>query len=59
MQTFTDITSNINRLEQCICKLDTIALRKDRRATDNSGFKKLAVQWLKQVHFSNQTFVVA
>jgi hypothetical protein len=23
----------------------------------NSGFKKLAVQWLNQVQFSNQTFV--
>ena len=27
--------------------------------TANSGFKKLAVQWLNQVQFSNQTFVVA
>jgi hypothetical protein len=27
--------------------------------TGNSGFKKLAVQWLNQVQFSNQTFVVA
>ena len=25
--------------------------------TDNSGFKKLAVQWLNQVQFFNQTFV--
>ena len=25
----------------------------------NSGFKKLAVQWLNEVQFSNQTFVVA
>ena len=31
----------------------------DRRAATNSGFKKLAVQWLNQVQFSNQTFVVA
>ncbi len=30
----------------------------DREArTANSGFKKLAVQWLNQVQFSNQTFV--
>jgi hypothetical protein len=28
-----------------------------RRAADNSGFKKLAVQWLNQVQFFNQTFV--
>jgi hypothetical protein len=27
--------------------------------TDNNGFKKLAVQWLNEVQFSNQTFVVA
>ncbi len=27
--------------------------------TDNSGFKKLAVQWLQEVQFSNETFVVA
>ena len=25
--------------------------------TGNSGFKKLAVQWLNEVQFSNQTFV--
>ncbi len=25
--------------------------------THNSGFKKLAVQWLNQVPFSNQAFV--
>ena len=30
----------------------------DREArTANSGFKKLAVQWLNQVQFFNQTFV--
>jgi hypothetical protein len=31
----------------------------DRRPAGNSGFKKLAVQWLNEVQFSNQTFVVA
>ncbi len=30
--------------------------QKEKR-TANSGFKKLAVQWLNQVQFSNQTFV--
>jgi len=34
-----------------------LQLRTERRAADNSGFKKLAVQWLNQVQFSNQTFV--
>jgi len=29
----------------------------DRRPACNSGFKKLAVQWLNQVQFFNQTFV--
>jgi len=29
----------------------------DRRPACNSGFKKLAVQWLNQVQFSNQAFV--
>jgi hypothetical protein len=32
--------------------------RKEER-TDNSGFKKLAVQWLNELQFSNQTFVLA
>jgi hypothetical protein len=31
-----------------LCKLDTTHLRTDIRATDNSGFKKLAVQWLNE-----------
>ena len=31
----------------------------DRRPAGNSGFKKLAVQWLPEVQFSNGTFVVA
>ncbi|MFP5471239.1 MAG: hypothetical protein ACLGGV_06555 [Bacteroidia bacterium] len=31
----------------------------DRTPGANSGFKKLAVQLLNQVQFSNQTFVVA
>ena len=31
----------------------------DRRSACNSGFKKLAVQWLNEVQFSNGTFVVA
>ena len=29
----------------------------DRKTGANSGFKKLAVQWLNEVQFSNQTFV--
>ena len=41
-----------NRRQQC--KLDTTHLRTDRRATDNSGFKKLAVQWLNEHSTSHQ-----
>ena len=44
----TDIASNVNRFEQSVCKLDTTLHQTDRRATDNSGFKKLAVQWLNE-----------
>ena len=29
-----------------------------KQRTANSGFKKLAVQWLQEVQFSNETFVV-
>ncbi len=29
------------------CKLGQIPLRPDIRAADNSGFKKLAIQWLQ------------
>ncbi|MBK6565946.1 MAG: hypothetical protein IPG18_12280 [Saprospiraceae bacterium] len=46
MQTRTDIALNVNRFGQSVCGLDTTPLRTDRRTTDNSGFKKLAVQWL-------------
>jgi len=31
----------------------------DRTPAGNSGFKKLAVQWLQEVQFSKETFVVA
>ena len=42
----TSCASNVNLLGQNACKLDTSPLRTDRRASGNSGFKKLAVQWL-------------
>ena len=45
---WTDSASNVNSFGQSVCKLDTTHLRTDRRATDNSGFKKLAVQWLNE-----------
>lgn len=41
------------------CKLGHTLLRTDKRASANSGFKKLAVQWLQEVQFSDGAFVVA
>ena len=54
----TESASNVGNFGQSVRKLDTTQLRTERRATDNSGFKKLAVQWLQEVQFSNGTFVV-
>ncbi len=45
---WTDIASYINGFGQSGYKLDTAQLRTDRRASGNSGFKKLAVQWLNE-----------
>ena len=50
----TDSASNVNRFGQSVCKLDTTHLRAERRATDNSGFKKLGVQWLNKHSTSHQ-----
>jgi hypothetical protein len=50
----TDSASNVNLLGQSACKLDTSLLRTDRRASGNSGFKKLAVQWLNEHSTSHQ-----
>ena len=44
----TSCASNVNRFLDSVCGLDTTALRTDRRASGNSGFKKLAVQWLNE-----------
>ena len=38
---------------------DYIATLEKEARTGNSGFKKLAVLWLQEVQFSNETFVVA
>jgi hypothetical protein len=45
---------NINRFVDSVCKLDATHLRTDRRASANSGFKKLAVQWLNEHSTSHQ-----
>jgi hypothetical protein len=54
VQTHTDTASNVNRFGQSVSKLDTTNLRTDRRASGNSGFKKLAVQWLNEHSTSHQ-----
>jgi len=41
------------------CKLDTTTLQTDRRAADNSTYKKLAVQWLNEALCFVSSFVVA
>ena len=46
--------SNVNLLGQNACKIDTSPFRTDRRASGNSGFKKLAVQWLIEHSTSHQ-----
>lgn len=48
VRNWTDSASNINCFGQSVSKLATTNLRTDRRATDNKGFKKLAVQWLNE-----------
>ena len=53
----TEMASTVNRFEQSACKLAPTPLRGKIRAAANSGFKKLAVQWLIEVQFFNQTFV--
>lgn len=51
---WTDSASNVNLFGQSACKLDTSTLWTDRRASGNSGFKKLAVQWLNEYSTSHQ-----
>jgi len=48
-----------NSFEKIECKLDTSTLRTDSRASGNSGFKKLAVQWLIEQLCSVSSSVLA
>jgi len=50
----TNTALNINLFGQSVCGLDTSPLWTDRRASGNSGFKKLAVQWLIEHSTSHQ-----
>ena len=40
--------SNVNRFRQSVCRIDSTHPWTDRRASANSGFKKLAIQWLNE-----------
>ena len=44
----TDNVSIVGKFEQSVCKLDTTNLCAVRRASANSTYKKLAVQWLNK-----------
>ena len=44
----TDTAFLDNPFGQSVCKIQATAHRTDRRASANSGFKKLAVQWLNE-----------
>jgi hypothetical protein len=37
--------------------MDRLSTKEKEARTGNSGFKKLAVQWLNEIQFFNQTFV--
>jgi hypothetical protein len=46
-------------MDRVIANFETIILQTNSKAADNSGFKKLAAQWLQEVQFPNETFMVA
>lgn len=46
VRNWTDTVSIVGDFRQSVSKLDTTHLRTDRRATDNKGLAKVAVQWL-------------
>ena len=55
----TMTASNINPFGQRVCKFGTTHFLTDRRATDKSTYKKLAVQWLYEALCSVSSSVVA
>ena len=59
MQNYNFTDMNLNRFAPSVCELYTTPLRTDRMASGNSEFKKLAVQWLKEVQFSSVAFADA
>jgi len=59
VQTINDSSINLNRYGKSISGLETSTLRTDRRASGNSTYKKLAVQWLNEALCFVTRFVVA
>jgi len=55
---WTNSASNVNRFLDSVCKLDTTLLRTDRRATDNTGLAKVAVQCSADTFVVNQSLVL-
>jgi hypothetical protein len=51
--------TKIEAYQKLFCKFQTIVLRPDRRAADNSTYKKLAVQWLHEASCFASNSVVA
>jgi hypothetical protein len=55
----TDIATNINRFLDNVCRLETTALRTDRRASAKSGFNKLAATCINEHLFFVSSAVLA
>ncbi len=55
----TDSASNVNIFVDSLCKLDKTPLRTERRASGNSTYKKLAIQWLNETLCFVSSSVVA
>jgi len=56
VKTLTDNALIVNHYKKSDCKLDTSTLRTDRRASGNSTYPNVAVQWLNQALCFYQSF---
>ena len=59
LRNWTDKVSIVGKFEQSVCKLDTTNLCANKRASANSTYKKLAVQWLYEALCFVSSSVVA
>jgi len=57
VQPRTDTALNVNRLEQSVCKLDSVNLRSDSRAAGNKVLPKAGVTCFYGTFVLNQTLV--